>query len=461
MMPSAKRILLLNPPGRSNYGRDYYCSKVNKANYVEHPVDLVYLTGLLDGLFDFMVIDSIVDKLGWSSCLQRTVDFNPDVIVFLSGWVSWIEDFRFLETVKRHLPSCLMVGMGDLFLYREVFLRHDWIDAVLYDFRNGDILEYLDGNVDGVINMRLRRQGSLIEKKLEKTQSAETFKAILPRHEMFLERPYSFPFARQLPFVTVLTDFGCPFQCRFCVYSEIGYRTGDLDGVFTEIEYIRSLGVRELFFKDQTFCIDRKRGDAICRFMIDRGMGFSWTCFLRVTQANPDFLSLIKEAGCHTVIFGAETASQDDLDKYRKQTSINDTRRAIRSAREAGIRSVCTFILGFPDESKESIENTIRFALELDPDYAAFNIFVPKTESIGFDSSLEHMHDQSGIKPSSNSGNGVLTGREIAEFRKQAVRRFYLRPRYLLRRVLGIKSAVELRMHLKSFFSVAGDLLYR
>lgn len=455
--PSSQKVLLLNPPGRRNYGRDYYCSKVNKANYVEHPVDFVYLTGILEQRVEYLVIDAIVDKLDSSACLKRILDFHPDWIIFLSGWVSWIEDFPFLATVKKHLPASRWIGMGDLFLDRDIFLKHDWIDAVLYDFRNGDILEYLSGNVHAVSNMLLRHQGNIVEKKLAKNHGPKTFRSLLPRHELFLQHAYSFPFAKQLPFVTVLTDFGCPFRCRFCVYSEIGYRTGDLAGVFKELEYIRSLGVREIFFKDQTFCINRKRGETLCRFMIDKQMGFSWTCFLRVTQAKPDFLNLLKDAGCHTIIFGVETASQDDLDKYRKQTSIEDIRRAIRVTRQADIRSVCTFILGFPNEDKASIQNTIRFALELDPDYAAFNTYVPKTESMGFDPSLDHGHDQSGIESSTNGGNGVLTGQEIIHWRRQAVRRFYLRPRYILRRLLLIKSAVELKMHLKSFLFVVKE----
>ncbi len=449
--PSSPRVLLLNPPGRRNYGRDYYCSKVNKANYVEHPVDFVYLTGVLEQRAAYRIIDAIVDKLGPAECLKRVLDFQPDVVIFLSGWVSWIEDFPFLANLKEVLPSSRLIGMGDLFLDRDVFLKYHWIDAVLYDFRNGDILEYLSGNFQAVSNMLIRHQGDIIEKKLAKNQGPKTFCSSLPKHELFLKHAYSFPFAKRLPFVTVLTDFGCPFHCRFCVYSEIGYRTGDLAGVCQELEHIHSLGVREIFFKDQTFCIDRRRGEALCRFMMDHELDFSWTCFLRVTQATPDFLGLLKEAGCHTIIFGVETASQDELDRYQKQTSLEEIRRAIRATRQAGIRSVGTFILGFPNENRESIQNTIRFALELDPDYAAFNTYVPKTEAMGFDPTLNHRYDQSGIEENNtNAGNGVLTGQEIVRWRRQAVRRFYLRPRYLLRQLLSMKSGVELKMHLKS-----------
>jgi anaerobic magnesium-protoporphyrin IX monomethyl ester cyclase len=454
---SLRKVLLLNPPGRRNYGRDYYCSKVYKANYVEHPVDFIYLTGSLEEHAEYRIIDAIVDKLDFSTCLTRILDFHPDVIVFLSGWVSWIEDFQFLVTVKQHLPSSRFIGMGDLFLDREVFLKHDWIDAVLYDFRNGDLLEYLRGNIHAVSNMLLRQNGDLVDKKLAKNQAPKTFQSVLPRHELFLKHAYSFPFAKRLPFASVLTDFGCPFQCQFCIYSEIGYQTGDLAGVCKEIEYIHSLGIREIFFKDQTFAVDKKRGETLCRFMIDNQMDFSWTCFLRVTQVKPDFLKLLKDAGCHTIIFGVETASQGDLDKYGKQTTIEDIRRAIRVTRKAGIRTVCTFILGFPNEDKASMQNTIRFALELDPDYAAFNTYVPKTESMGFDSSADRGHDQSGIESGANAGNGVLTGQEILNLRRQAVRRFYLRPRYILRKLLQMKSGVELKMHLKSFLFVVKE----
>ena len=113
--PSSPKVLLLNPPGRRNYGRDYYCSKVNKANYVEHPVDFVYLTGILEPHAEYFIIDAIVDKLDPAECLKRILDFQPDVVIFLSGWVSWIEDFPFLAKVKPHLPASRWIGMGDLF----------------------------------------------------------------------------------------------------------------------------------------------------------------------------------------------------------------------------------------------------------------------------------------------------------------------------------------------------------
>ena len=79
--PSSPKVLLLNPPGRRNYGRDYYCSKVNKANYVEHPVDFVYLTGVLDQRVEYLIIDAIADQMDPAECLRRLLDFQPDVII--------------------------------------------------------------------------------------------------------------------------------------------------------------------------------------------------------------------------------------------------------------------------------------------------------------------------------------------------------------------------------------------
>jgi len=447
-----KRVLLLNPPGKQNYGRDYFCSKITKTNYVEHPVDFVYLSGVLKREdIKLHILDAIVDHKTEEECTNEINQFNPDLVFFLSGWVSWLEDFHFLKALKKQKKETRFLGSGDLFLNKKVFYQNDWIDAVLYDFTNDDILNYIREDYDKTSNMLLRIGTQIIDKKLQKNKGSKNFKLPIPQHELFVKKKYSFPFAKSLPFLTVLTDFGCPFHCSFCVYSEIGYKVGDLQRVFEELDYIRSLGIKELFFKDQTFCINRKRAEDICNYIIKKKLGFSWTCFLRVTQANLNFLSLLKKAGCHTIIYGVETADQESLDKYQKQTSIAQIKEAMNHSKKVRIRSVCTFILGFPGEDKKSIENTIQFALELNPNYAAFNTYVPKTESMGFDNDLSKTHDQSGMAPKNAEGNGVLSGEEIRKLRKKAVRKFYLRPRYILEQLKFIHSFSEFSSQFKDF----------
>ena len=446
------RVLLLNPPGKYNYARDYYCSKVNKTNYKEHPIDLMYLSGVLyEAKIDFQVLDAIVTNKSENNVLELIESYQPTHIFFLSGWVSWKEDFRFLKSIKNRFSDLVCVGLGDIFLDQMVFKREVWIDAVLYDFTNGDILKYLQNEFFRVSDMLIRSDDQLISRKVQKKVDGKSYALPLPRYEYFAEQPYTFPFSRHSKYMTLLTDFGCPFRCKFCVYSEIGYKVQDLERVFLELRTISGLGFKELFIKDQTFCIKRERGEKLCQYMIDNDFNFSWTCFLRVNQADLDFLKLMKRAGCHTIIFGVESGNQKELDEYLKGTSIQEIKQAIANCKEVGIDSTCTFILGFPGQSQKSIEATVDFALEIDPTYAAFNTYVKKTESMGFDTNLSENHDQSGISDRKLEGNGLLSGEEILALRKKAVRRFYFRPQYIFNQVVKSRTFPEFQNKLTGF----------
>src|SRR3989344_5947734 len=110
-MPKAKKtVLFLTPPGRKMYIRDYYCSKVSKANYYPQPVDLLTQSGWLATKYDIKLIDCIVDEISEKDCLTQIRELNPDIILFITGSVSWDEDLPFLERVARIKKGLVMVG---------------------------------------------------------------------------------------------------------------------------------------------------------------------------------------------------------------------------------------------------------------------------------------------------------------------------------------------------------------
>lgn len=203
-------FLLLNPPGKMFYTRDYFCSKVTKAGYVEHPVDLLILSGTLSAAGQRVsVIDAVAERLSPAATEKRIDSLDIDAIVFLSGTVSWKEDFEFLSKIKQQHPRLLLIGLGDIFLEPEAFIKNEWLDAVLSDFTSDEILRYAagnDGNFD-TVSFRRDRKICLASGKKNSAQ----FSLAVPKHELFLDKGYSFPFAHKLPFTTVLTDYGCPF----------------------------------------------------------------------------------------------------------------------------------------------------------------------------------------------------------------------------------------------------------
>lgn len=439
-----------------NHGRDYFCSKTLKTGYVEHPIDLLILSGILFDEFKVDILDAAVLNLDFHDCFNKIENLSPDIIIFLSGSASWINDFNFMKQVKRENEGLNIIGIGDIFFNKDIIVENKWIDAVLLDFSSGDILNYLEGNYNAVKNMFFRNNEDIIFAEITKYHNEE-FEIPIPRHEIFLRGRYTFPFTRKLPFTTILTDYGCGFKCPFCIYSALGFKLRKLENIFIELEYIRSLGIKELFIKDQTFGVDKKRSHQLLGWMLKRDWRFSWTAFSRVDTLDFELASNMKEAGCHTLILGVETANEDLLREYKPGLTVERIDNAFKLCKKLKIHTVATFCIGLPLETKESILKTIDYAIKSGCDFASFNVFVPKTgtaleketlEDNGVKKLIDREWDQSGI--SSISGNGAVSREEMADLLSLANRKFYLRLNYAFNRALGLTSVVDLRMFIKS-----------
>ena len=153
-----EKVLLLNPPGKLPYIRDYYCSKVSKGNYIYPPTDLVVLSGIIAEKYDVAVLDAMALGMDEGACMTEIGNISPKAIVALAGAVSYHEDAPFLENIKRRYDIPIIVT-GDLFLEDgEIILKnYPFLDAILIDFTNADAIAYLSGEEDKIKNMIYRK----------------------------------------------------------------------------------------------------------------------------------------------------------------------------------------------------------------------------------------------------------------------------------------------------------------
>ena len=418
------------------------------------------LSGILYSSFNIKVLDATVMHLSERQALDEIIHFSPDYIIFITGIVSLKHDFNFLIKVKELNTNAQLIGIGDVFRDTTFHEKQKWLDAVLYDFTTDDIMHYCRNNFSYVHNMTYRKNGAIIQTDMTINDKQE-FTIPVPRHELFLDNKYTFPFAKCLPFTTILTDFGCPYSCSFCTYRSMGIKFRTVENVCDEFNYIHDLGIQELFIKDQTFGWKRDRTIQLCSHMINHRWDFSWTAFSRVDVVDKEMLSIMKEAGCHTLTFGVETANDIVRKKYNKNFQQEQVEHAFALCKEVGIETVGTFIIGFPYETRENILETINFARRIPCDFAAFNCFVPKSMNShnGDDSKNDYVNkdteeacDQSGII--SIAGNGLLSGKEITELLTYAVWHFYMRPQYLISRILHLSSWAEATLFLKNGMSM-------
>lgn len=445
-----KNVLLLNPPGERVYIRDYYCSKTSKSNYLFHPIDLLVISGRIAEKYEVHVIDAIADKINTKKCLSIIDKLSPDVIISLIGAVSLDEDLSFLERLKRQ--GRLILVSGDVVLEEtEIWLKkHPFIDAVILDFTSCDIIPYLEGNYETISALVYRKGEEINGGKYERPKNAE-FEMPIPRHEFFSSKNYRFPFVRHKEFATVLTDYGCPFRCSFCVMSTLGYRYREVEKVIEELRAIKKLEKKEIFFIDQTFGTNRKRTLDLCFRMKEEGFNFGWVCYSRVDLVSEEVVGAMKGAGCHTIMFGVESASEEILRKYRKGYDKTQIKETFRLCKKYNIRTVATFILGLPEETEETANETIEFLKEIDCDFASFNVAVPR---MGTPLRLGAIRDGlviSDIAGMDQTGSTIamptkhLTRNQVYELKRKAIIGFYLRPFYLWKRLKGVATFYELK----------------
>jgi uncharacterized radical SAM superfamily protein len=461
--PDGKRVVLLAPPSSEVQLRDLYCSITSKGNYYWPPIDLLVVSGRLKASCRLTVVDAVAERLSPGDAARRVADARPDVVVSLVGSSSWPGDSRFLADLKRRL-GCRLVATGDLCVERSHWLLEEngWLDAFLTDFTAEGITEYVAADVppDRPLAGLVHRAGGALRDGRTLAAGATTFAYPPPVHEAFPLHRYRLPYVSEYPFSTVLTNHGCRFACSYCIQNKdiMGHKSRPLENVVEELDRLKALGVRTLYFRDPLFESHAADALALCRLLRER-YDFAWSCNCRVNTVTPELIAAMKAAGCRCVAFGFETADEEILRRYDKPVTLEQARRAIRLCRENGIRVAGYYILGLPGEDERSVRATIRFAVESGVDFASFSVPSPdygtalRADSIrrGAVDPAYRTFDRSRVDRSLADG---LDERLLQRLLRRAYREFYGRPSRLFRTLLMVRSARQLKEVLRAAVAV-------
>ncbi|UCE96369.1 MAG: radical SAM protein [Candidatus Bathyarchaeota archaeon] len=179
-------------------------------------------------------------------------------------------------------------------------------------------------------------------------------------------------------FTSLLSSRGCPFQCSFCACQKFArgrWRPRSVENIIEELEYLCSEGYQQFLFVDDNFTINPQRVVKLCRTLRKRGMEIEWFCDSRVDNCGFETFKEIVRAGCKTLYFGMESANQRILDYYKKNITPEQSKKAARNARKAGVDVIVgSFIVGAPNETREEVKKTLQFAQQTDIDVPSFNI---------------------------------------------------------------------------------------
>ncbi|MCK4353167.1 radical SAM protein [candidate division WOR-3 bacterium] len=285
---------------------------------------------------------------------------------------------------------------------------------------------------------------------------------LLPFPALHLTPVYTYRFSlMRSPFTTMITSRGCPYHCIFCDREKLGnvYRVRSAENVVDEMEYYyKTYGIRDIYFQDNTFTVNKNRVIEICKEIRRRKFTFRWGARARTDTVDAELLSEMKSAGCERLDIGVESGCQEILDKMRKGITIEQIRNALITTNRAGIKSLAYFIIGMPYESREQMLQTIRFARELKSDFAVFTRLVPLPatqiyENAVKDGVIEDYWKEFAKSPQTNFSPKTwhyrYSDKEVTNLVRRAYKSYYLNPNFILKRLFSLRDWHQFKMQIK------------
>ncbi|MEM4973567.1 MAG: radical SAM protein [Candidatus Hadarchaeales archaeon] len=345
---------------------------------------MAYTAALLEKIpnTEVHVLDSLALDLNREEFYRRCEQIQPDLVVAETSAVTFYNDMEILRNLKEELHSKIVVtGPHATVLYKEILRDYAHIDYVAlgeYELSVAELVEkWGNGEVAG---FAIRKGEEIVTSPRPLLKDLDTLP--MPSWHLFPMEEYNEPFCTGYPNFQLLSSRGCLFKCVFCLYPqtmEFGtFRAHSPKRTVEEMKKVlREYHPKEIYFDDSTFTQDKKRVHEICNLIKEEGLDIKWSCMTHAGTMDREMVFEMAEAGCVAIKFGIESGCQAIINKIKKGLSLEHAKKVFRWCREAGIRTHATYMFGLPGDTRETIRQTLRFALELDSDSAQFSIATP------------------------------------------------------------------------------------
>ena len=395
--------------------------------------------------------------LSHDEIIDETERYKPDFAGIYSTAFGWRMAKNTAGDIRRRMKDVFIAAGGPYPIALKGGCLEDAksIDAVVTGEGEATLVELLDRlsrgiPLNGLKGLVYRERDMVVEnppRPLIDDLDSLPFPAreLLGKSDSYIPPPATY---RRRPVAVVISSRGCNRRCIFCFQidrqREKGIRYRSINNVMKEIEHCLRQGYREIKFIDDTLAADYGRALELAEEIRRRGLDFTWFASACVHQVDRRLLKAFKDAGCWAILMGAESGVQKNLNTLRKGITLEQIRRAVRDAKNVGLRVFTPFLIGIPGETYEEALKTIDFACELDPDMANFHSLTPFPGTDLFDNLERFGTVSDDLKDYTYQGvafTPYTMGRDdIRELRQIAFRRFYSRPGFLIRRLLSIRT---------------------
>lgn len=419
------------------------------------PLGVLYCAGILmNNGVEVSILDQAARRLTSEQILKWVRREDPDILGFSVLVTSYNQTLNLAKEAKEQNPNLITV-LGNYhatFNAERILRKYPFIDVIVRGEGENSSLELARSiknkkSLKEIAGLTFRNSGRVVS-----TQDAPLLGNIdslpIPDRDL-LEAEYTSEIfgvkVATRKFTSIISSRGCPFRCSFCGCRKFArgiWRPRSVESIMQEFLLLYSKGYRQFLFVDDNFTLNLRRVEKLCRQIKKEKLEIEWFCDSRVDNCNFDTFRHMVKAGCRLLYLGVESGNQRILNYYNKGITPDQTRRAVKLARKAGMDIIVgSFIVGAPDETLKEVENTLKFAHELDIDVPQLNILsaFPGTDlwndmvSRGFIS--EDKYWEKGVYASQISPDAVPFDK-IRQMTYDYFKTFYLRPKKLFSEIL-------------------------
>lgn len=352
------------------------------------PLGILYLATVLK---ERGVEVSVLDQPAKGFTIEQTVKWiekeAPDILGFSTFASSGRTAALISNEVKKKNPNIIIVfgNYYATFNSERVLRKYPSVDIIVRGEGENTVIDLVNclknkGKLKDVLGITFRNKNSIIS-TLDRPLIGDLNCLPFPDRKLIdMEYHSVIAGANVAPkkFTSIVSSRGCSYRCRFCSCRQFArgrWRPRSIKNTMEELHFLASEGYKQFIFVDDSFTLNQKRVIKLSKRMRKEKIDMEWICEGRVDNCSFDMLREIARVGCKLIYFGIESANQRILDYYNKQTTPQQSRTAVKTARKAGIDVIIgSFIVGGPDETRGEIQNTIEFAERIPIDLPQFNI---------------------------------------------------------------------------------------
>ena len=453
------KVMLLYPPGQllqRSEDRAQCNISESAANSVHACNDLGYSAAvLLEKGYEVFLRDYQTENASLEDVICDVKSFKPDMIALSTTNTSVKDDLAFFDEINR-VHTCVNVMKGAIFYDVDLelleLLNLENVDCLIgceMEFVIGSLADFFlrkEGSLSDINGIIYKRDGAFLKSSFVCGQN-DLDSIPFPARQLMNNALYIRPDTKE-PMATIQTGLGCPANCVYCLTPIISgrvVRKRSVESIYNEIEECyNKFGIRNFFFKADTFTIDGEYAEAVCDRIISSPLHgkIEFTVNSRVKPLSMELLKKLKEAGCFTIAVGFESGNDETLERIKKGTTVEDNLRAAEMIKEAGIPIFGFFMLGFPWETEEMIKDTERLIHKINPDFIEIHVAMPY-----YGTGLYEMCKEYGVLSDSGFGHDyyspnttgtvTLSTEQVEKLKSKILLRFYLRPSYVFKKMLG------------------------